>query len=171
MFDLYSLLYIRLGGFVFRRVGFVPMECHHHSASLFPASSTALAFRLSFKNSRLGKSNISRFRDESSYRLITEAAFSISSHTKCLQLFFLPILALISSAKASPYCGAFYGAFSNLPQDKTVRLFVEQEMRTAPSQADWLQFADPRPPGYAQDLMLVTKWWSHSKLGGLLSRH
>lgn len=169
MFDPYSRLYIRLGGFVFRRVGFVPMECHHHSASLLPASSTALAFRLSFKNSRLGKSNISRFRDEPSHKSITEAAFSISSHTKCIQLFFLPILALISSAKASPYCGAFYGAFSNLPQDKTVRLFVEQQMRTAPSQADWLTLADPRPPGYAQDVTQLPKRWRHAKLGGLLS--
>ena len=54
-------------------------------------------------------------------------------------------------------------AISRLPQDKFVRLFVEQDIRTALPWADWSAFADPRPREYQQTLMQLPKWWSHGK--------
>lgn len=50
---------------------------------------------------------------------------------------------------------------SRLPQDKEVHVFVDQQMRTAPPQADWTYIGDPRPREYQQTLVQLPKWWSH----------
>lgn len=83
------------------------------------------------------------------------------------------LLIKIYSIQAAEYCShGSYGRpapadcvrlISRLPNDKIIRFFVEQDLRTAPPQANWIGFADPRQSGYKQKIMQLPKWWSEGE--------
>lgn len=76
-----------------------------------------------------------------------------------------------SQALSSPTCNNIYGnpfwpdctaALDKLPRDTTVRFFVEQQMRTAPPAANWIELVDGRGP-YSQPIAQLPKWWSRGE--------
>ena len=60
----------------------------------------------------------------------------------------------------SPASESCLEAVSKIPQDRTLRYFVEQQLRTAPPQADWPGFQDSRPVGSKASVMQLPKLWS-----------
>lgn len=64
----------------------------------------------------------------------------------------------------SPISTQCIGIFARFPiQDTAVQYFVEQQLRTAPPQAVWNAFRDPRPPGEAQAIVQLPKRVSFGK--------
>lgn len=85
--------------------------------------------------------------------------------------FALVLSQVIHAADYQTFCnGNIYGSpvspqcFSNLGrlhiQDTAVHYFVEQQMRSAPPEAVWNGFTDPRPPGEKQTIVQLPKWIS-----------
>jgi len=74
-----------------------------------------------------------------------------------------------SGLYGSPTYADCHGAVASIPQDRAVRFFVEQQLRTAPPQADWTYFSDPRPLEYQQTIAQTPKWWSRGALTPELS--
>jgi len=87
-----------------------------------------------------------------SFCLILVYVLSINTYPKC-----------DSGLYGSPTYADCHDAFSSIPQDTAVRFFVEQQLRTAPPQADWTYFPDPRPLEYQQTLAQTPKWWSRGE--------
>lgn len=53
------------------------------------------------------------------------------------------------------------GILARFPiHDTAFHYFVEQQLRTAPPEAVWNGFKDPRPPGQAQAIVQLPKWVS-----------
>jgi len=87
-----------------------------------------------------------------SFCLVFVHVLSINAYPKC-----------DSGLYGSPTYADCHDAFSSIPQDTAVRFFVEQQLRTAPPQADWTYFPDPRPLEYQQTLAQTPKWWSRGE--------
>lgn len=86
---------------------------------------------------------------------------------------FCSVLVHVLSSNAYPKCnGGLYGsptyadchhALSSIPQDTAIHFFVEQQLRTAPPQADWEYFPDLRPLRYQLPHAQTPKWWSRGE--------
>lgn len=48
-----------------------------------------------------------------------------------------------------------------VPQDKTVRFFVEEQMRTSPQYPVWMGFTDTSPEFAQQKIIQLPKWMSY----------
>ena len=91
----------------------------------------------------------------------------------CRLVFLLVGLANVHFGYSASYCSQkIYGqpiytdcadALWRLPKDRNVRYFVEQDLRIAEPQMNWVRFTDPRHPGNTQTVMQMPKWWSQGE--------
>ena len=92
--------------------------------------------------------------------------------TRLLHLM-LSLLTILCIVDARPLCDHDrYGspassdcitALSQFPQDKAVRFFVEQQMRTKPPSAVWQAFQDSRLPQLQEPIIQLPKWMSYGQ--------
>lgn len=69
-----------------------------------------------------------------------------------------------SGVYGDPVSSQCIGILARFPiQDTATRYFVEQQLRTAPPQAVWNGFEDPRPSSGAQAIIQLPKWVSYGQ--------
>jgi len=90
--------------------------------------------------------------------------------TRLLQLTLL-LISIFDIVNANPVCdGDRYGrpdpgdcrvALTQFPQDKNIRYFVEQSLRSKPPQALWPGFQDDRAVLFQETIVQLPKWMSY----------
>ena len=128
-----------------------------------------------FKTCNSANQQIPKFWVLGNMRLSAQDLLRASFQSQCLTLFaiiflFSVISTIVASTTTVPVCDkSRYGnpastdciiALFQFPQDRTVRFFVEEQMRTQPPGASYDGFRDARPRTLREKVVQMPKWVS-----------